>query len=437
MSESITEAPLSPPATFPPPVFALPAVPSRSRRGLSTFRSLQHRNYRLYFLGQLVSLTGSWLQMTALMSLAYTLTQTSRWPAVIATAYILPTCLFGAWGGSLADRHSKRGLIFLAQGLLLLVSLLLAGFTLAGLANPWLLLLLAALSGLIGAIDLPARMAFVVEMVGRDDLVNAVALNSLLFNVARVVGPALGAYLLPWIGPGLCFLVNSLSFSGVLLALAWMDSAELTVARHHHPAPSLSDGLRFLEERPALGLLLLLAAAMAFFGWPVLALMPALADRRLGLPPEGYGSLLSALGLGALLAALLVASFATPQRQRLLLGWGVGLTGLGLAVLAWAPSLPLALVCCTVAGGGLILFFATGQGVFQLSAGDHNRGLILGLWSMVVSGAQPLGTLLAGPAADRYGVSAILVCQACGIAVAGLAIAGLLWAMGLSRSQGN
>lgn len=161
--------------------------------------------------------------------------------------------------------------------------------------------------------------------------------------------------------------------------------------------------------------------------------MPALADCQLGLSPKGFGSLLSALGLGAFLAALLVASFATPQRQRLLLGGGVVLTALGLAGLAWASSLPLALLCCTVAGSGLILFFATGQGVFQLSAGDHNRGLILGIWSMVVSGAQPLGTLLAGPTADQYGVSAILLSQSLGIAVASLGIAGLLWVIGSRR----
>jgi MFS family permease len=396
---------------------------------------LEHRNYRLYFLGQLVSLTGSWLQMTALMALAYTLTQTSRWPAAIAAAYILPTCLFGAWGGSLADRHSKRELIFLAQGLLLLVSLLLAGLTLGGFASAWLLLGLATVSGLISSVDLPARMAFVVEMVGREDVVNAVALNSLLFNVARVVGPALGAGLLPLVGPGLCFLLNSLSYSGVLLALVWMDPAELSVAHRHQPAASLRDGLRFLGERTTLGLLLLLAGAMAFFGWPVLALMPALADCRLGLPAEGYGALLSALGLGALLAALLVASFATPRSQRLLLGCGVCLSALGLAGLAWAPSLTLALVCCTVAGMGLILFFATGQGVFQLSAGDHNRGMILGIWSMVVSGAQPLGTLLAGPAADHFGVSAILAFQAGGIAVAGLVIAALLWVLDSQQAK--
>src|SRR4051794_40803996 len=203
------------------PQLAPPGVPRRRWR-LGTFRALRHRNYRLYFCGQLVSLTGSWVQGAALVWLAYALTGASRWPALVSAAQVLPTCLLGAWGGSLADRRPKRALIFACQSGMLLLAVLLAALVLWGPRSPWPLLAVAAAGGLLNAIDLPARLAFVIEMVGRDDLPNAVALNSLQFNVARAVGPALGAWVLSALGPVSCFLSNALSFVAVLLALALM-----------------------------------------------------------------------------------------------------------------------------------------------------------------------------------------------------------------------
>src|SRR5437763_6829052 len=178
--------------TAPTPAASLPTGPEAGGRGparwLATFRALRHRNYRLFFLGQMVSLLGSWLQMTALMWLASELTGTSRWPALVAAVQLVPGFLFGAWGGVLADRRPRRALILQTQAALLLLALLLAALVYAGVATVWHLLLIATAVGLVNAVDLPARLAFLVEMVGKDDLVNAVALNSLLFNVARASG---------------------------------------------------------------------------------------------------------------------------------------------------------------------------------------------------------------------------------------------------------
>src|SRR6266849_7124323 len=197
----------------------------------TTFRSLRHRNYRLYFFGQLISLMGTWMQNTALSWLAYEITGQSKWPAFISAAQILPTFLLGPWGGALADRWPKRPLIFWMQAAFLVLALLLAWLVLHGAVQPWQLLLVTAATGLVTAIDLPARLSFVMDMVGRDDLTNAVALNSLLFNSARAFGSLLAGWLMIRFGAGECFLINAVSYLFVLLALSKMDISGMPAAR--------------------------------------------------------------------------------------------------------------------------------------------------------------------------------------------------------------
>ncbi|GIW81102.1 MAG: hypothetical protein KatS3mg105_2909 [Gemmatales bacterium] len=205
----------------PTPPASLSAPPAA--RGLPTFRSLRHRNYRLFFFGQVVSLQGVWIQQTGLIWLAHELTGQSKWPALISAVQIFPTCFLGIWGGALADRFPKRSLIFCTQCGLMALSLLLAAFVLAGPVDPYLLLVISLGVGLIQAVDVPARLSFVVDLVGRDDVMNAVALNSLSFNVARGVGPAIAGWILVFFGAGYCFLLNGLSYLAVLWALIRMD----------------------------------------------------------------------------------------------------------------------------------------------------------------------------------------------------------------------
>ncbi|MBY0527630.1 MAG: MFS transporter [Gemmataceae bacterium] len=406
-------------------------VPSALRRSFGpavTFRSLRHRNYRLYFFGQIVSLTGSWMQTTALMWLAYDLTHQSKWPALISAAQITPTFLFGAWGGILADRVPKRSLILCTQSALLFLAALLAALVWLDWATRWELLAITALAGAVLAIDLPARLAFVVDMVGRDDLMNAVALNSVLFNVARVLGPMAAIGMLFWLGPAACFLTNALSYAAVLWALAMMD---IEGTAHHGDdrkgLHALFAGFRALAQRRRLLLLVMMAGTTALCGWPFLTLLPALAENELGLPKLGYGLTLSGTGAGALTAALTVATFGSKARSKRFIAVGVGLVSVGLVVLALVAllgSLVAAVACCAVIGFGLILFLSTSQSVVQLSADEHQRGRIMGIWAMTLSGAVPLGNLLVGPAADRWGVAWVMGAQgmACGMAALGLGI---------------
>jgi MFS family permease len=433
MSASLRPSPQPPPNPLPssppppdgeePP--AAPAIPWPWR--LATFRALRHQSYRAFFFGQLVSLVGTWVQATALSWLAYQLTGESRWTALVFAAQVLPACLLGPWGGGLADRFSRRRLIFTTQSGLAALAVLLAGLVLAGHITPGLLLAVAGAAGIVNGIDLPARLAFVMDMVEREDTLNAIALNSLCFNVARAIGPAVGAALLVSLGAGWCFLLNAFSFLAVLFALAHMRLPPHAEApRPAGASRSLLEGFRSFLARPALVVLLSLAGSLCFFGWSVLSLMPALVDVQLRADEQVYGWLLSALGAGALLAALMVASFASANRRHVFLGTGVFLLSLGLLGLAWSPGVGFAITCCSLIGAGLILFFATAQGVMQLSAGPDNRGRVMGIWAMVIGGALPAGNFLAGVAADHWGVAPVLVVQALAILTCAFT-AGLLW----------
>ncbi len=403
MSEQAAPASISSPSRF---------SLSSLRWRMDTFRALRHRNYRLYFFGQFVSVTGSWAQSAALMWLAYELTHENRWPALVGAMQVLPTSVLGGWGGSLADRLPKRALIFLTQAALLLLALLLGGLVLMGHISPWHLLAIATAAGLVNAIDLPARLAFVIDMVGREDLPNAIALNSMLFNLARMLGPIVSGYLLTKVGQGntgqtaagVCFLLNGLSFVAVLAALAWMELPPRScMAANTAGSPdSLWAGFRYLSQHPRLILLTALSGFMTLFGWPILSLLPAVADQRLRGSTEAYAWMLSAIGGGAGLASLVVASFQTTKRSRWFLAAGVGLASSSLLGLALARSLPLAVTCCAFLGCGLILFFPTCQSIMQLRSADHIRGRVMGIWSMVLSAAFPLGHVLAGHAADSW-----------------------------------
>jgi MFS family permease len=392
---------------------------NRTLPGLTaTFRSLRHRNYQLYFIGQLVSLTGTWMQQTALAWLAFDLTHESKWAGWVTAAQILPTFLIGLWGGALADRWPKRSLIFATQSGFLVLALLLTGLALGGVITPWQLLAVSMANGFVQAIDLPARLAFVMDLVKRDDLINAVALNSLIFNLARAVGPAVAGLIMAWLTPWACFLANALSYVAVLWALASMN---ITASAHPQastqPKHRALDVFRYVARHRSLAFLILLVASTAFFGWPFQALLPALAKQELGSDERGYGLLVSATGVGALVAAWTIATFGAMRHSNRMIAAGVALVSTAMVALAYAPRLSLATFCCAVIGFGLILFFATSQSVIQLSAGDHNRGRIMAIWAMTVSGAVPLGNLLASPAADRWGVPLVLVVQGMACAV--------------------
>ena len=382
---------------------------------MRTFRSLRHRDYRLYFVGQLVSLIGSWTQVTALMWLAHEQTQQAKWPAFLVAAQIGPTLLLGAFGGALADRMPMRRLIARTQvGFLGCAASLLLLYYTGWLTVPAMLAVMFA-HGVIQAIDLPARLAFVPSLVDRDDLINAVALNSLLFNAARAVGPAVAGILLAWGGPGACFVVNAVSYLAILAAIALIRARP---AVPDTPQRVRGGGFGVLAKQPGMLVLVILAGAAAVGGWPLMALLPSFADSVLGAGQAGYSFLLSAVGVGALVAALTAATFGTEARRKPFLLGGLLLTAAALAGLTAARTIWPAAGCCAVFGYGMILFFATGQSAVQLGTVDANRGKVMGVWAMVLSAGVPVGNLVFGPAADAFGLTAVLCVQTAILAAA-------------------
>ena len=393
----------------------------------NSLRALRGRNYRLYFFGQLVSMTGSWMQTTALAWVIYDMTHESRWPAHIATAQILPTFLLGAWGGSLADRWPKRELIFVTQAAALVQALILFALVGAGVREPWMLVAITGLGGLIQAVDFPARLAFVLDLTKREDLMNAVALNSAVFNVARVVGPALGGITLFTLGPEMCFLLNAASFLAVLVALWLMHIDPQSVKPIHSSGwRTLMGGLRYLRNHPELAWLLVLVATTSMCGWPFMALLPSIAETRFEHPEKIYSLLLSTTGLGALGGAVAVAVFGTLERRQHFMRGGVFLVTAGLLGLAVASNVPMAILWSALCGCGLILFLATCQSVLQLSSSEHNRGQIMGIYAVILSGAVPLGNQIFGHAADAVGTTSVLIGQGVACGLAGLAIFAVL-----------
>ncbi len=407
----------------------------------AAFRSLRHRNYRLYFYGQIVSFTGSWMQSAALMWLVYDRTHDPLWPPLMMAAQVGPTLLLGPVGGALADRFPKRTVISCTQLLFLLNAVVLTLLVASGLTVPWLLFAVAVANGAVQAIDLPARLAYLPELVPLDDLINAVSLNSLLFNAGRAVGPALagGLFLLAgwaadWlpgsrpvtVGAVGCFAVNALSFLAVLAALRRIDAAESDLRTK--PRGSLLDGFRFVRGRPLLAALLVCTGFAGVFGWPVLTLFPPYTARVLHHAEKEYSLLVSALGVGALVAALANATFGSLTRARRSIAVGAVLTAAGVLGLAVTTSMPVALLAAAVFGFGMILYLSTGQSVLQLSTPPEARGRVMALWPMTLSGSSIVGNLVSGWVAERYiSIPDLLFVMAAGVGLTAAVVTAVAW----------
>jgi len=386
-----------------------------------TFAALKHRNFRLFFVGQLVSLIGSWMQNTAQGWLVYQLTGSKVLLGTVAAVGSLPMLFLSVWGGSVADRHPKRTVILVTQTGMMLTAFVFAALVGSGRIQPWHILVLAALGGVAMAFDMPARQAFTVEMTSREDLMNAVSLNSSIVNGARVVGPAVAGFLMAHVGMTWCFLLNGLSFIAVLAGLLMMR-----LPRFVPPAEPASTGRHVLEGfayvagHRRLRILLLLFAVVGIFGWSYSVLLPAYAMDILHVGERGYGALLSANGLGALLGALTVATYGNRVRPRIMILGGLWLFSAMLVLLAVVRCFPLVLGCMAVGGWGMLLYFATTNTLIQTSVSDAMRGRVMGIWALVFGGMMPIGGLESGLLSQAVGVPwavavGALVCAGAGV----------------------
>jgi MFS family permease len=371
-----------------------------------TFRALRHRNYRLFFWGQLVSLTGTWMQQTAMSWFVYETTNSKLLLGLVSAAGSAPMVFSSIWGGALADLYPKRSILVLTQSAQMLCAFLLAAGVWLGFATPPFIMIVAAFNGTAMGFDMPARQAFTVEMTSREDLLNAISLNSSIVNGARVVGPSVAGLMIGAVGVAMCFFLNGLSFVAVIAGFLMMRLPAFQRPPHAVSAGEHAwNGLVYSIKHRRVRTILLLFFAVGVFGWSYVVLMPAFARDVLNRGANGYGILMSASGTGAFIGALVVATYGhlfTPRR--LALG-GVWLFSAALLALSLSRSFYVALAFLFIAGFGMLLFFSTSNTVLQTIVPDEMRGRVMGVWSLVFGAMIPLGSLEVGAVAHWIGTS--------------------------------
>ena len=377
--------------------------------GFRGWRALRYRNYRLFFSGQLVSLVGTWMQSVAQGWLVLQLTGDPIYLGLVAVAQFTPVLILGLFGGVIADMLPKRQTLIVTQVAAMLLAFALFALTITNNVTVEHVLLLALLLGVVNSVDMPTRQSFGVEMVGRGDIGNAVALNSAVFNGARVVGPALAGLVIGATSIAVAFLINGLSFVAVIVAYIRMDEASLSPAPRLTSANTVSGvlahlrvGLAYTRATPAILVPIVVIGLVSAFGMNFGVLIPPLARDVLHVGATGYGFLMAATGVGSLIAAL---SIAFGRRNRLAyIGLGASLTGVAELVLAASGSYALSLVAMFATGLGAIGMAATANTTIQLTVPDELRGRVMSVYTTVFAGSTPIGGLVAGAMASSLGI---------------------------------
>lgn len=366
-------------------------------------RALRHRNYRLFFAGQLISLTGTWMQNVAQGWLVLRLTDSPALLGLTAAASSLPVLLLSLSAGTIADRVPKRRIMLITQSVALLLALTLAFLTLSGLVQVWHVLVLAMLLGVVNAFDAPARQAFTVEMVGREDLLNAIALNSSIFNGARTLGPAVAGVVVALIGEGPAFLLNGLSFMAVIFGLLQMRIVMPPKPARTRGGGELREGLRYIAEEPRVRLLLTQVAAMGLFAFVHIPLLPYFARDVLNAGASGLGWMSAANGLGALTASLILAQLGPEVGRGRLMQIASLLFSPAMIAFTFSRSLPLSMLLLALVGWSGVTTMALSNTLIQTIVPDSLRGRVMSVFTLFLMGLSPMGGMLAGLLAEGVG----------------------------------
>jgi MFS family permease len=370
----------------------------------ATLRALGYRNFQLFFGGQLISLIGTWMQNIAQAWLVYSLTGSSVLLGAVSFSSQIPIFFLAPLGGIVADRFSRRRIVIATQVSSMLLAFALAALTLTHTVHVWHVFVLASLLGAVNAFDIPARQSFQVEMVGKADLMNAIALNSSMFNASRVIGPAIAGILVAIIGEGWCFFANAVSYIAVITGLLLMRVEEPDrIASGASPLADVVEGFRFVIRNMPIHAILMLLGVVSLTGMPYTVLMPIFADRILHGGPRALGWLMGCAGVGALAGALRLAS-RTELRglnrwlPRASLAFGVTLIGF-----AWSRAFWLSASVLVLVGFSMMIEMASSNTLIQSMVPDELRGRVMSVYSMVFMGMAPFGALISGVAADRFG----------------------------------
>ena len=383
-----------------------------------SFDSLSVPNYRRYFAGQIVSLSGNWMQMVAEIWLVLSLTGSGLAVGTTTALQFLPILLFGAWGGVLADRFAKRELLMVTQALMALPALALLAVTAAGVVAPWMVFVLVFVRGTINAVDNPTRQSFAIEMVGPDRVVNAVSLNSVLIHSARLIGPTLAGLLIVVVGVEPCFGLNALTFAAMILALWRMNPAQLrTPPRAEREPGAVRAGLRYVRRTPELAVPLGLMALVGTLGFNFQVTLPLLARFSFDGGPTAYAVLVSAMGAGSVAGALLTGAHGRTD-GRLIVGAALAF-GAAAGLAALMPSLALEIPVLALLGASAVTFAASINSSLQLSVEPEMRGRVMALYSVVFLGSTPIGGPLVGWLSQAYDPRlALLLAASAGLAAA-------------------
>ena len=387
--------------------------------GRSTFSSLKVPNYRLYFSGQLISLIGTWMQTTAQAWLVLTLTNSPTTLGLVVALQTIPVMLLGPYGGVIADRVDKRRLMVVLQSMMGLQALVLGLLSVFGIVRLWEICVLAVVLGLNNTFEMPARQAFVREMVGKDELRNAITLNSVTANAARAVGPAIAGVLIATAGVGWCFLANAASFVAVVVSLIVMHRAALAPSRPERRARGqLREGLAYAMGTTEIAVPLVMMAVVGTLAYEFQVSLPVLARGTFHGGSEAFGFMTAAMGVGAVVGGLVTAARGRTGLRPML----IACAGFGLAMLlcALSPALPIAYLALLLVGWGSVSFIAIGNSTIQLSSAPNMRGRAIALWQVAFQGTTPIGGPFIGWIIAATGARSGLMVGAlsCGVAIA-------------------
>ncbi len=392
-----------------------PTPATESTKGWFTaFRAMRHRNFRLFFGGQFTSLVGTWMQMVAQAWLVLKLTNSSMMLGVVSFASYIPVLLVTLFAGVIIDHVDRRRLIITAQILLMLSAFILAWLTWTGIVRVEHVIILAAFSGLVSAFDLPARQAFVVEMVGKEDLPNAIALNSMIFNGARTIGPAIAGLLIAITSTAMCFFLNGVSFIAVIWSLFAMVLPVWSGSRGQGfgMLSRLHEGLVYVWQHRPMRILLAVVAINSGFGVTYSVLIPIFARDILHVGAHGYGFLMAAQGVGAVAGGVYLASHSgTGRKLRRTVTIGLFCSALATMLFGVSRSMALSMAAQVVIGAGIINFMAGTNTMLQLFVSDHLRGRVMSMYTLSFIGLAPLGSLEVGYLGEHFSPSvAVLIC---------------------------
>lgn len=400
------------------------------------FGALQYRNYRLFWYGQLISLAGTWMQSVAQQWLVYSLTGSATMLGIIAAANSLPVLFLSPWAGVLLDRVPKRLVVIATQVVAMVLAFMLAALVWSGLVQFWHVVVLATLLGCVNAVDLPARQSFTPEMVSREDLPNAIALNSSVFNAARIIGPSIAGVLVATVGEALAFALNGVSYIAVIGGLLMMRMPPFTAnAQHRTPVLDLIEGIRYVWRDPLKRVLIAALMVHSIFGTLHITLMPVFASQvfvvnNVPLLENGetrLGVLMASFGLGAFIAALSLATFGERIKPGTRIMVGLFVYPIAFILFSLVSSFWLALVLLMVGGWAIITLLATCNTLMQTTTPDALRGRVMSLYSMILVGFLPFGHLLAGTLSDTLN-SAPLAVRLSELVVLATAVVILIWA---------